>query len=104
MKEMILTTDPQERKKISIYSGLIAYFPLALAEVAKASWLGNEQHHPGEPLHWDRDKSNDHLDCCGRHLVDAGSFDNDKVRHSTKLAWRALANLQIELEKAKQND
>ena len=99
-KQMILTQDARKRKQIPIYSGLMAYFPLALAEVAKASWQGNQQHHPDKPLHWDRTKSTDHLDCIGRHLLDSGTIDNDNVRHSTKLAWRALANLEIELEEA----
>jgi len=31
--------------------------------------------------------------------VERGTIDTDGLRHSAKLAWRALANLQIELEK-----
>ena len=99
-KQMILTQDARERKQIPIYSGLLAYFPRACAAVAAASWQGNQQHNPDKPLHWDRTKSTDHLDCIGRHLLDSGTIDNDNVRHSTKLAWRALANLEIELEEA----
>ena len=30
--------------------------------------------------------------------MDAGTIDSDGIRHSTKVAWRALANLQKELE------
>ena len=30
-----------------------------------------------------------------------GTFDDDGIRHSTKVAWRALANLQKELEETK---
>lgn len=100
MKEMKLPTNSTERKNIPITTGLLHYFPKACAAVANASMLGNLQHHPDKPLHWDRTKSTDHLDCMGRHLVDAGSYDTDGVRHSTKLAWRALANLEIELEEA----
>jgi hypothetical protein len=37
-----------------------------------------------------------------RHTVQAGQIDTDGVRHSAKVAWRALANLQMELEKAGQ--
>lgn len=77
------------------------YFPDALAEVAFCSYMGNEQHHSDKPLHWDRDKSNDHLDALMRHLKDAGNLDDDGVLHSAKVAWRALANLQLELEKIK---
>ncbi|NIV35231.1 MAG: hypothetical protein GWN58_38985, partial [Anaerolineae bacterium] len=61
--------------------------------------IGNDQHNPGKPLHWDRSKSGDELDALTRHLLEAGTIDNDNVRHSTKLAWRALANLQKELER-----
>jgi len=31
-------------------------------------------------------------------LIDRGKFDTDGQRHSAKLAWRALALLQLELE------
>ena len=96
---MLLPTDAQERKQIPIVSGVLDYFPLAIAEVAKCSKAGNDQHHPGEPLFWDETKSTDHADCIGRHLIDRGKFDTDGQRHSAKLAWRALALLQLELEK-----
>lgn len=96
--KMILTTDSAARKQIPITTGVLDYFPLAIAEVAKCSKAGNDQHHKGEPLHWDKSKSTDHADCIARHLIDRGSFDTDNQRHSAKLAWRALALLQIELE------
>lgn len=91
----------QQRKETPIFSGVLRYFPLAIAEVARVSRAGNEQHHPGEPLHWDRSKSTDELDALTRHLMDAGTFDTDGMRHSAKVAWRALANLEKELEKEK---
>jgi hypothetical protein len=87
------------RKKYPMYEGLMKYFPDALAEVAFCSYMGNVQHHSDKPLHWDRGKSNDHLDALMRHLKDAGHMDDDGVLHSAKVAWRALANLQLELEK-----
>ena len=96
--KQMLPTDPQERKGIPITTGVLDYFPLAIAEVAKCSKAGNDQHNPGQPLHWARDKSTDHADCIPRHLIDRGAFDTDGIRHSAKLAWRALALLQIELE------
>ena len=95
---MLLPTDAQERKQIPVVSGVLDYFPLAIAEVAKCSKAGNDQHHPGESLFWDKTKSTDHADCIGRHLIDRGKFDTDGQRHSAKLAWRALALLQLELE------
>lgn len=101
VRTMILPADAQARKQLPITSGLLDYFPLALAEVAKVSKAGNDQHNPGQPLHWARGKSMDHADCIGRHLIDRGTLDttdNPPQRHSAKLAWRALALLEEELE------
>ncbi len=96
----MLPTDAKARKNVPMARGLLDYFPLALAAIADLSRIGNEQHNPGQPMHWAREKSNDHADCVIRHLVDRGTLDTDKVRHSTKAAWRALALLQLELEEA----
>ncbi len=99
--DMLLPTDAQERKQIPITTGVLDYFPLAIAEVAKCSWAGNQQHHPDKELHWDKTKSTDHSNCIARHLIDRGKFDTDGQRHSAKLAWRSLALLQLELENEK---
>ena len=88
----------QKRKQLPVYSGVLKYFPDALAEVSKVSRAGNEQHHPDKPLHWDRSKSTDELDALTRHLLEAGKIDTDGIRHSAKVAWRALSNLQKEIE------
>ncbi len=87
-----------ERKALPIASGVLNYFPDALLVVAEVSRVGNEQHHPGEPLHWDKSKSTDEADALLRHLIDRGTFDTDGLRHSGKVAWRALAMLQRELD------
>jgi hypothetical protein len=81
-----------------VTTGVIDYFPLALIEIAKISKAGNDQHNPGQPLHWNRGKSSDHADCIIRHLIERGLTDSDGMRHSAKMAWRALALLQEELE------
>ncbi len=94
-----LPSTPSVRKAIPICSGVLDYFPLALAEVAKCSKAGNDQHNPGQPLHWAKEKSTDHADCIVRHLLDRGKMDSDRVKHSAKVAWRALALLQIEMER-----
>lgn len=60
--------------------------------------IANEQHNPGETMHHARAKSSDHADALVRHLIERGEVDDDGVRHSTKVAWRALALLQEELE------
>jgi hypothetical protein len=85
----VLPEDAAERKTYPIYSGLMAYFPDALALVAHHSWVGNEQHHPGDPLWWDKSKSADELDAHGRHVLEARWVD---------VAWRALANLQRKVD------
>lgn len=97
---MALPTDAQERKSAPIYSGVLQYFPDAIVAVAQLSKKGNDQHNPGQPLHWAREKSADHHDCLLRHVMEAGTIDTDGVRHSAKVAWRALAALQLELEAA----
>lgn len=97
---MALPTDAQERKNAPIHSGVLKYFPDAIAAVAQLSKIGNDQHNPGQPLHWAREKSADHHDCLIRHAMEAGTIDTDGVRHSAKVAWRALAALQLEIEAA----
>ena len=93
----VIDTDSATRKTYPMAAGLLDYFPDALAEVAKVSYLGNEKHNPGQPLHHSRGKSADHADCIVRHLVGRGGFDGE-IRESAALAWRALALLQEELE------
>jgi len=91
----------QVRKNQPVFSGVLKYFPDALKEVSKASKAGNDQHHPDKPLHWDKSKSNDNEDALVRHLIDHSQnpMDDDGVLHLAKVAWRALASLQIFLEK-----
>jgi hypothetical protein len=94
----LLPYDPKERKEIPLASGLFDYFPSALIEVAKVSFKCNQQHNPGEPLHWSQEKSTDHHDTLLRHMMERGTFDTDGQRHSAKIAWRALAALQMEMQ------
>ena len=81
--------DSAERKTFPVFSGLLQYFPAALAKVANHSFKGNEKHNPGQPLHHDRAKSDDEADALLRHLM-----EGDYVG----MAWRALALLQKHLE------
>lgn len=94
----MLPVIPAERKKFPIVTGVLDYFPDAIAAVAEVSFVGNQQHNPGQPLHWARGKSQDHEDCIGRHTLQRGTRDTDNLRHSAKRAWRALAALQLEIE------
>ena len=95
---MALPTDAKERKDCPLCTGVLDYFPDALVEVSHVSRIGNDQHNPGQPLHWDKSKSTDEADSLVRHLLQRGTMDSDGVRHSAKVAWRALALLQREIE------
>lgn len=96
-----MPTEAAKRKAIPLATGCVDYFPDALAAVAELSRIGNDQHNPGQPLHWDRAKSTDEADALMRHFIDRGKLDSDGVRHSAKVAWRALALLQKEIEAAR---
>jgi len=86
------------RKDKPVATGVLDYFPDAIRAVALCSKVGNEQHNPGSPMHWDRAKSGDESDALMRHFMERGTVDTDGIMHSTKVAWRALAMLQKELE------
>lgn len=94
----LLPTDAKARKNIPIATGVLDYFPDAIIAIAEVSRIGNEQHNPGQPLHWDRSKSTDDSDTLTRHFMERGKVDTDGALHSAKLAWRALALLQKEIE------
>ena len=91
-----LSEDSAERKEVPLYTGVLRYFPAALAEVAKVSKEGNDKHNPGQPLHHARGKSGDHGDCLLRHLMDFS--DKPSATEGASVAWRALAMLQEWLE------
>jgi len=85
-----LPDDAAARKAIPIYTGVIKYFPRAIAAIAQLSLTGGIQHgQTADTLHWDRNKSGDEKDALMRHIIDE---DWDQV------AWRALANLEKHLE------
>jgi hypothetical protein len=89
-----------QRKEFPLVSGCIDYFPDALLAVSHISFLGNQQHNPGQELFWNRAKSADEVDALGRHLTERGRlFDANGALLEAQVAWRALANLQKRLEK-----
>jgi hypothetical protein len=94
-----LAGDSAERKAAPVYEGVLCYFPNALTEVARVSKMGNDKHNPGQPLHWAYGKSMDHGDCIVRHQMQAEEIDDsdggDGVFHAAKVAWRALAQLEM---------
>ena len=96
----IPSSESQQRKDTPVWSGVLQYFPLAIGAVARLSKKGNDKHNPGEPLHWARDKSNDHGDCIVRHQMNPAEVDPDNGElHAVAVAWRALAQLQLLEEK-----
>jgi hypothetical protein len=97
----LLPTDVASRKGSPIATGVLDYFPKALAEIAKVSLAGNIQHRLQDGgLHWDRSLSTDHADALIRHFLERGTLDSDGGMHSAKVCWRALAILELELEAA----
>jgi hypothetical protein len=100
---MSMPTGYDERKNLPVFDGLLMYFPLACLAVAEVSRVGNEQHNPGEPLHWARGKSMDQANTALRHSMDHGMGklkDVDGCWHKAKAAWRDLAELQLAMEAA----
>ena len=93
----------KERKAIPIATGVLDYFPHALIEIAKVSKVGNDQHNPGEPLHWSRGKSTDQEDTIIRHFMERGKTDVDGVKHLGRswhgVYWRCC-NSNVEAEGA----
>lgn len=99
VKPAALRTEAERRKDLPVFDGFVAYFPDAMNAVAEVSRVGNEQHNPGQPLHWAYGVSLDHKSSCIRHMQDSGEYDTDGLLHDAKAAWRAMANLQTLLEK-----
>ena len=105
----LLPSDPSERKKFPVATGVLDYFPSALLQVAYVSYIGNQQHNPGQPMHWARGKSMDQEDTTLRHFMErtvsedgnatsALTRDTDGTYHIAKAIWRLLATFQIALE------
>jgi hypothetical protein len=91
-----------ERKRIPIWTHLIEYFPDAFLAVVDVSVKGNDQHNPGEPLHWAREKSTDQMNTAMRHMWDHGRgqvLDTDGAYHLAKAIWRLSAELQMTIER-----
>jgi len=98
MASNVFPEDAAERKQYPLYRGLLRYFPDALAAVSHVSWVGNNQHHPDKPLHWDKSKSTDEPDALMRHVVE-GETD---LHARAQASWRALAWLQRGIEEKRE--
>jgi phage tail protein X len=100
----MIPSDDNLRKQIRAFQGFVKYFPDATAAVALLSKIANEQHNPGEPMHWAKEKSTEELDSLMNHLIDVAckgelSRDSDGILDAVKIAWRGMANLQRVLDK-----
>lgn len=96
-----LPTDYQARKDLPLWDFMFKYFPDAWLAVVKVAVAGNNQHNPGEPLHWAREKSTDQLNTAFRHQFDYGTgtkVDVDGCHHLAKAVWRLMAQLQLDIE------
>lgn len=89
-----------ERKAEPVHSGVLMYFPDALAAVSRLSLAGNRKHNPGEPLHWARGKSMDQMDALTRHTLTRSEVDPETGElEAVAMVWRGLAELQLLEEK-----
>lgn len=98
---MSLPTDDKARKALPLFTFLTEYFLDAFIEVCRVAVLGNEQHNPGQPLHWAREKSTDQLNTAFRHMLDhkmGNVKDIDGAYHLAKAIWRLSAELQLRVE------
>lgn len=99
---MLLTTDSKARKQLQLWTFLMEYFPRTFLSVVEAARKGNEQHNPGEPLHWSREKSADQMNAAFNHLFDYGTgskIDTDGARHLAKAIWRLSAQNELDEER-----
>lgn len=88
-----------ERKQMPVHTIIAEYFPDAIAAVSRHSLKANDKHNPGQPMGWSRDKSTDHLNCAGRHLMTPRAVDPDTGEEELVGAtWRCLAALQLREE------
>jgi len=93
--------DDKGRKDLPVWEGVVMYFPRAIREVARVSKVGNDQHNPGQPLHWAKGKSTNQSDTAMRHKMDhalGNHYDTDGCLHQAKVCWRELAALETFLE------
>ena len=95
-------TEDKARKKLALWAYITQYFPKALMAELGVAVAGNEQHNPGEPLHWAREKSKDQMNTAFRHMWDHAcgvTKDTDGQYHLAKAIWRLKAELELTIER-----
>jgi hypothetical protein len=114
----ILPRDDKQRKMLPIFKMITGYFPKALREVTRVCVANNVRYNPDrkpQDINWARGKSTDQLGSLFRHILEAQEglvFEElppevqaacgegfDKVYVLAEAAWRALAALELEIEK-----
>lgn len=80
-----LPNESKMRYHYPITSGCLAYFPAALAGVAKHSYIGGAKYNDGGLVHL-RYISTEHLDCIGRHVLDLLDLQAAKARGETHVS------------------
>jgi hypothetical protein len=96
-----LPTDNAARKRLQMWTYLMEYFPDSFLAELEVAVQGNEQHNPGQKLHWAREKSKDQMNTALRHMFDYGrgiKRDVDGQYHLAKAIWRLKAQLQLDIE------
>ncbi|MFI5397628.1 MAG: dATP/dGTP diphosphohydrolase domain-containing protein [Candidatus Binatia bacterium] len=97
--------EDKARKRLPMWTYITQYFPKALMAELGVAVAGNEQHNPGEPLHWAREKSTDQMNTAFHHMWDhcAGKTkDTDGQYHLAKAIWRLKAELELTIEAEEQ--
>ena len=112
----LYSENDKERKNTPVFKMRTKYFPKALREVTKVCVANNVRYNPDkEPadINWARDKSKDQLGSLDRHIteraVDGKIFEAidpaiaakvgfDRIYVMAEAAWRALAQLELDIE------
>lgn len=119
-----LPVNGKARKEYPVGDGCIAYFPAAIAGVARHSYIAGAKYNKGGLVH-NRWMSNDHANCIERHLIDLRDLQAARARgvpevevlmynfstekeeaimvpieeailiEANALSWRALAHTQL---------
>jgi len=83
------TRAPSARRCRSIRSCRV--LPDAFAALARHSKKCNEKAQSGEPMHWARHKSTDHLNCAARHLLTPMRSSDSGEIELVDAMWRCAA-------------
>ena len=77
----------------------VSYFPDALVVAGRLCVASNEKHNPGEPVHWAKEKSNDHWGSWGRHTSNLRTVDPESgMLHDISWLWRTCAINQTRID------